>query len=358
MKISCYRMRERRPFVEVIEVAELDVNLAHAVEEEFGPLEELGDRGLDLPYRRRRPGMRYRRHRRAYDPVPGPVALRGPGKHDDPVRFDGLVVYKSTTALIDFLLSRWHAGGTGELDGLLRTLRQGRLTQAQRRVKLEAFLQGTGDRRKGKGPPLAASDSIDLRHGAWFDIEEEGHTYYCRSRSEALAVAIERAVQVRGISVPHHEWLVLGTGRNEQALHIDRGVTRRYNGLRELPDSVYRRFDEHGRAWPTASRGQVPLSEMWPRFLLRVPDRFECKDVVAGPDERLPPCFLLEPKLLSDPDRLTEDLPLIDDPEAVRAVLARTVGGVYLPGNPPVFDIDVPDTPLLVGALPGQERGP
>ena len=269
----------------------------------------------------------------------------------------GLIVYDSRSALIDFLLSHWDADGPGELAERLQDIRRGRRTVAQRRVDLETFLRRVDDCRAVADLPLVDADSMNLDHHGWVRLDRRGETYHCRSHNDALAVAIERTVEVAGVVVPHHEWLILGAGRNEQVLHLDRGVTRRYGGYEELPDAVYRRFDEFGKVWPAAARGHVPMAEMWPRFLLRVPEHMDCNDVVADPDEALPPCFLVEPRLLSDPTRLLDELPIIDDPAAVRAVLSRTVGGVYLPGNPPAADLEPPSVQLLVGALPSVGEG-
>ena len=352
MKITGYKLRERRPHVDVLETMELDVSLSHAVDEEFGPLEEPEEHGVAVSFSQRRVVRRFRRHRSHDDEVPGPLSLRGEGARGAVETKTGLIVYGSRSALIDFLLARWAPVGTSELDEHLREIQGGRSTAAQRRVALEAFIHKSEGCQPGRRLPLVEADSLDLNNHGWVRLDTRGETHYCRARSEALAVAIERTMEVGELAVPYLEWLIVGTGHKSRVLHIDRGVTRRYNGYDKVPDAVYRRFDEHGRGWPTTARGRVPMAEMWPRFVLRIPEHMDCTDVVAGVDEGLPPCFLLEPQLLSDPMRLAADLPVLDDPAAVRAVLARTVGGVYLPQNPPVSHVDPPSVPLLVGALP------
>jgi len=338
--------------VDVLEAACVDVSLAHAVEEEFGALEESSAVAADGRYLCRRRGRRFRRRRRLYDPVPGRVSLRG---DDGTESFDGLIAYASRSALIDFLLARWAPVGSSALDERLREIQRGRTTVAQRRVALEAFVDKGDTCGPGPALPLVEADNLDLENHGWVRLDRPGHAYYCRSRSEALAVAIERTLAVGDLTVPYCEWLIVGSGHNSQVIHVDRGVTRRYSAYDRLPDAVYRRFDEHGTACSSSARGRVPMAELWPRFVLRVPDHMECNDVVADVDESLPPCFLVEPGLLSDPTRLSTDLPVIDDPAAVRAVLSRTVGGTYLPQNPPVAHVEPPGASLLVGALPTPE---
>ena len=358
MKITCYKLKERRAHVDVLETAELDVSLAHAVEEDFGSLEHPSGLGVDVPYRRRRPKGRFGPRRRLYDPVPGPLSLRKGEKGAAAEVLEGLIAYESRSALIDYLLARWAPVGDSALDECLREIRRGRTTLAQRRVALEKFIGKADTCGPGVGLPLVESDTLDVEHHGWVRLDKHGAAHYCRSRGEALAVGIELSLEVGELTVPYIEWLILGNGQSSQVFHVDRGVTRRYSGYDKLPDAVYRRFDEYGRVWPTSVRGQVPMAEMWPRFVLRIPDHIDCNDVVAAADGALPPCFLLEPQLLSDPMRLSGDLPVIDDPAAVRAVLSRTVGGVYLPGNPPVSQVEPPPVPLLVGALPAPEAGP
>ncbi len=352
MKITGYRLMEQRPHIDVLEVAELDVPLAHAVEEEFGPLEEPQAQGIAVAYNQRRMMRRFRVHRRHYEPEPGPLALRRDGVKGAAETTTGLIVYASRSALIDFLLARWAPVGGSELGARLQEIQRGRSTASQRRVAIEAFIHKAEGCQPGRGLPLVEADTLDLDNHGWVRLNRRGETYFCQARGEALAVSIERTLEVGELTVPYLEWLIVGNGNKSRVLHIDRGVTRRYNGYDKLPEAVYRRFDEHGEACPTTARGKVPMAEMWPRFVLRVPDPLDCSDLVAGVGENLPPCFLLEPQLLSDPMRLASDLPVLDDSAAVRAVLARTVGGVFLPQNPPASYVEHPSVPLLVGALP------
>ncbi len=351
MKINGFVMRECHRHLEVLEVAEIELPLEHVVHEELAPLEDAGLPLQTPPPRRGRRG-RYGYSRRHRDPVPARVTLR-PGRAGEPGgSFTGLVVYRSRAALIDYLLNRWDPCGAGELDDRIRALRRSRRTVAERRIALESLLARLDERCGPDGPPLVEADTLDVRQHGWEPVQRDGLTCWFRGRGEALVLTIDREVTVAGVPVVGHEWLVIASGPERAALHIDRGVTRRHERYDLVPLAVRHRFDGHGRAWPPSLRGQVPLAELWPRFLVRVPDDLDATDPVGPADPDLPPCFLVEPWRVGDPARLARDLPVIDDPAAARAVLARTLDEVYLPGNPPVVDAPRAAGPLLVGALP------
>jgi hypothetical protein len=349
MKITGLCMREQHPHVEVLEVAELSLPLSYVVHEELASLEDTG-----LPVRPRPPrrGRRGRYGFGGHDPVPGPVTLADGRRGEPGGSFTGLVVHRSRSALIDYLLLRWDPCGDDEIDDRIRVLRRSRRPLTERRIAMEGFLTELEERCGPASPPLVEADTLDVRQHGWEPVQRDGRTIYFRSRSEALVLTIDREVSVAGVPVLDHEWLVVASGPDRAVLHLDRGVTRRYERFDQVPRAVRHRFDGHGRAWPAATRGQVPLAELWPRFLVRVPQELDTARGATPPDPALPPCYLVEPWRVGDPARLTADLPLIDDPAAARAVLARTVEGVYLPGNPPVLDLSLPAGPLLVGALP------
>ncbi len=166
-------------------------------------------------------------------------------------------------------------------------------------------------------------------------------------------VTVDRPRRLAGTQVRGFEWLAARHRYADAALHLSDGVLRRYASIDRLPKPIVRRFEQLGTVRSGELSELLPLAEMRPRFLLRIPDGAEGADREVGPpDPRVPPCYLLEPWRVTDGSLGGNDLPVIEEPQAVRAVLSRTLGGIYLPGNPPLPDVPHPRDGLRVGALP------
>ena len=107
MKTRAYRLRERLPGVDVLEVAEIEIGLDLAIEQELGPLpDDDDDEGDPLlgsrarPDRRRRFPLYFRNDFR-----PAPMCLRAGRGARRGGSFTGLVVHRSRSDLIEFLLT-------------------------------------------------------------------------------------------------------------------------------------------------------------------------------------------------------------------------------------------------------------
>lgn len=360
MKLNCFKQREQRPHLQIIEFVELDVTLEEAIERDLRPIRTDVEIHANKRRRRRkrRPWRRMRGRRRGNNPWStrvGPMCLRSNGNVDEEP-FDGLIVYSSRAALIEFMLQRWEPIGDSGVDNLIRRMRQDRrMSVAARRVELEKIIEQLEESRFDSGPPLLAADEIDLMDSCWCRLDRLEGLFYAHVDNEALVVTCDWDRTIGGQAVRCYEWLVVSGGIHESVLHLRGGLMRR-DTVGNVPGPVLRRFDARGTAQVGLLADLLPLHELWPRFLIRVPADTPGADSVGDVDPALPACMVVEPWRFPDLRRLQEDLPVIEDPAAATAVLGRTLEGLFLPGSPPLGDVELPRESLLVGALPFPDR--
>jgi hypothetical protein len=118
--------------------------------------------------------------------------------------------------------------------------------------------------------------------------------------------------------------------------------------LRDVPPALLERLDRLGRAGVDEPGRYLPLPDLVPRFLLRVPGPEEAAGAGRPPRRTAAPA---QPAFLVDARRAVPlprgvTLPVIADPAAALEVLRRrSAHDVYLPGLPaaPLEDVALPE---------------
>lgn len=341
MKMPGLVVLERHPHVDVIACREVEVPLAHAVQEGLYPWlpEESGSR------RRRR----QRRSRQdVLQPAPQPrLHLRAQGAL--PARDEaGCLAHGPRTALIDFLLDRWDPGAPDFLGDVLRALPEQR---SERRIAVERALEQL---ESTKAPPgrrvrLVTRSDLDLDSWSYSRIYDAAVETYLSTSGFMLTVACPREVTVAGRQFTRHEILALA-GPDVPVLHHDGHRLRRWTSLHQVPAAVLHRFDAHGTAVVDGEEARLPLHDLVPSFLLEVPGG--CSSPASTAPRWPQPAWMVPASRVPSLEDHSE-LPCLTG-TAAEEVLARTTSGVYLPGNAP-FEAGErlgPPGSLWVGARP------
>jgi hypothetical protein len=226
------------------------------------------------------------------------------------------------------------------------------------RAELERHLVRCEEARGNAAPlPFTERANFDLEE-SWYHHHAPDGLYLIPKGHDGIVVTVDRPRRLAGAEVRGFEWLAARHRFTDTALHLADGILRRYASIDRLPTPIFRRFEELGTIRSGELFESLPLPEMRPRFLVRIPEGDAAgREEVRPPDPSLPPCYLLEPWRVTAPALRDAALPLIEEPAAARAVLSRTLGGVYLPGNPPLRETPRPRDGILVGALPYPTAG-
>lgn len=335
---------ERHPHVDVIACREVEIPLAHAVEQGLHPWlpEETGSRRSRRRQRARQDLLR---------PQPLPL-LNLVARGNWPAHSEGgCLAYDARTALMDFVLDRWDREAPDTMADVLRSLP---VEAAEQRVAMERAIEQLENTRPPPGRRVRMLARSDLDLASWhfsrlYDAPDES---YLSTSGFQLTVVCAQPTTVAGRPHTRREVLTLHDA-DTPVLHHDGHRLRRWSSLHQVPTAVLHRFDAHGTAIVGGEEALMPLHDVTPTFLLEVP---EPRGGGPRPGARAAPWP--QPAWLVAASRIPSleeqpELPLLTGPAAA-AVLARTTAGVYLPGNAPFHASEVlgPPGSLWVGARP------
>ncbi|MDY0001319.1 MAG: hypothetical protein RBU30_08505 [Polyangia bacterium] len=260
---------------------------------------------------------------------------------------EGMIIGEGPASIISFLEERYlpDEGSELPLDRMLMGLRRGEMPRADWRRMMERIL-GDEPSRRSHRPSFHDTPRpvgfLGTRGGYLASLEERqdaGGSFFLRSfrRSANLAIVADYAELIEGHHVPRRRFAFAGE---------EGGVAgwdgRRYHVAEDfaaLPESLRRTLDRDGRMMVQQPGEIVPLSDLRPGWIIRVPYPSEVKGISeAGPLpehlSELPPAFLLSARCPIALGR-GSGVPLYEDLEESLAFLARrTGGGAYLPQMP------------------------
>ncbi|GDX80188.1 hypothetical protein LBMAG42_19990 [Deltaproteobacteria bacterium] len=292
----------------------------------------------------------------AWEPGEGPLravshALRTPtGVH----RFKGFIVARRTSALVAFV----HEHYAAEPDTALAPILAGNLQLLGERIDALAYEIPTWGRpsRRRRRDSRAGGNHAALGVVLGESAEPEGFSTRLDASSRWLVQdglgtrlwVVSETMQVGKHRIPRERFVVL---------HGHDAGTPWFDGVRfgvseqldSLPPALRARLDRAGVPCALSDRQVAPIADLAPAFLLRVPTAGEVsrlgRKVGAPPDCARRAGFILDsraPVALHDAEGTPLDVPLIVDPGAAMAVLARVGAGLnYVPHTQPADLRDV-----------------
>ncbi|NOY24649.1 MAG: hypothetical protein GXP62_02145 [Oligoflexia bacterium] len=349
MRLPVLRIIQRETHLDVVALDEHDVPLSEVLEHGLQPFRPQDVADQRMSWRNRHRGRRPASERD--EPVPR-LRLRGLGgeANDQP----GFLVYRSKSALIDLLLRRWEPDGDDAVSTLIRRLRSDRrLRRGARAAQVEAFLSEVEERPEAWAESALLVPGSDLQWSdhEWLRLPRKDAVCYAHMGSLPLLLAIDHPTRIAGHPTLRRELLICHGG--EELLHLDGSTLRRYTHRCQLPASVYQRFDADGVSLNDDPGQVLPLFELWPRFLLVVPDEQTQRSVTDDDRVSQGPAWLVDPWRFGHYDRFHHGLTVLEG-AAAAAVLARTTDNISLPAARPrqTAWLEHPPGTLLVGALP------
>ena len=349
MKIQCYREQHTLDGVSVVKLSSAEIPVSEVLEQRL----------VDVTHHEQEATTCDQDGAHGAPPAPQRFRYRiGDSPQEHVVETEGMIIANGDASLSSFLEHRFvpDEGSDRKLDRLLVQLRAGEITRSDWLRIMEQEIMP--DRKASFHRRLRFDSDIPpcpafVAH--WNSIRrdfEERHdeagTYLVRSLSDdaPMAVVVPFAEQVCGSPVPRWRFTIAG----EYDESVGGWDGRRYRTVRQfsdLPDSLCRATERDGRVVSQPGDWFVPLPDLQPEILIRVPYAAEVADIVdAGPPPRTEelrrPSFLVDsrrPVVLRD----RAQLDVVEDPELAISVLTRrTSRGAFVPAMPPapVADID------------------
>lgn len=352
MKIQCYREQYTLDGVSVMKLSTADIPAAEVLEQRF----------IDITHRN--PEASSYDQDGAHGAPPAPQRFRcrlGDSPQGHVVETEGMIIANGDASLLSFLENRFvpDEGSDRKLDRLLAQLRSGELARADwLRIMEDEIMPERNSplhrrpRFEQDMPPCPAF--VAHWNGIRRDFDErhdEAGTYLVRSLSDdaPISVVVPFEEPVAGNAVPRWRFAIAG----EYDESVGGWDGRRYRTVRQfsdLPDSLRRAAERDGRVVSQPRDWFVPLPDMQPEILVRVPYAAEVADIVdAAPPpsegELRRPCFLLDSRRPVSL-RSRANIEVVDEPELALSVLTRlTTRGTYVPAMPPAPVADIAFSP-------------
>ncbi len=352
MKITCYRDQHSLDGVSILTLSTAEIPIHEVLEHRL----------VDVTFEERAESDRFEKVVTDIPSAPQKFRYRvGERTGGEVVEAEGMILGDGDASILSFLEHRYEPDeGTGRrLDRLICQLRRGDISRADWLRVMEQDVFGERHKRARRFSRYDPTEAqlpmfIGCRANAQPLFEQwQDSVGSCRVRSlsDTIPLAIVTSFQekVAYESVPRWRFATMGA--------YDEGVGcwdgRRYRVVDQpssLPDALRRSLDREGQVVRRSKDWFVPLPDLRPEFLVRVPYASEVADIVdAGPPPPQPglqrPSFLLDTRRPLNL-RAHSDLEVVDDPALAIAVISRqTTRGAYIPAMPPAPVNDVALSP-------------
>ncbi len=332
MMVRAYRILQLEAGIDALDLTEIDLPATLVVDRSIVSLEESGEIPLNDPGERRRP-----------------VRFRVPTASGEAPRIvHGFLVAEPGEALERLVEGiRLAAPGAGFPvgSGLGPRVRPfGDYPRKLRRRRHTLRFDGEARRVTSVADPRLQPGDLDEDD---FDrVALPGHLLRKAADHDALALVADTTVAHGAHAVPRRAFVVVAGGHGTpHCLWYDGVRGGRGTFPASVPRSLLRRLETLGRPLADAVPDPLPLP-LDPVFLLRVPTDDEA-EALESPEAApaLPaqplcaaPLYMVDTRA---PVALPPGLPIVDDPAAALAILARTHDGIYvpedaaIPGAPP-----------------------